>query len=261
MKEEIIEAIERAATSLPDYIKEELKKAYRREKGIAKEQIKNILENVEIAEREKIPLCQDTGTITFYARIRERNLEALEKILRRAVLEATQKVPLRENVVSPLKRINTGNNVGKYLPTIYFEVSKKEEIIVHLRGAGSDNQTFLKIFPLTATKKDIEKWVGKCVLDKAKNACPPLIIGIGIGGVPDYTLKLSKKALINNNKMDGWEEKLLEKINKLGIGPMGLGGKTTALRVKIEKAHCHTASLPVALSFNCWALRIAKIDL
>ncbi len=263
LKAEIIDAIRKAATSVPEYIEKELRRAYEIEEGVAKNQIENILKNIKIARENCLPICQDTGIVTFHVSIKDASIDLkyLEKILREAVKEATNIVPLRPNAVDPLTRVNSGNNVGEEVPIIYYSSGERNEIIIHLRGAGSDNQTFLKIFPPTIDKEEIEKFIIKCVLENAEKACPPLIIGIGIGGTSDYSLTLSKKALLDSSDMDDWEKELLRKVNSLGIGPMGLGGKTTALKLKIKKAYCHTASLPVAISFNCWALRTAKVNL
>ncbi len=263
LKVEVVNAIKKAATTVPEYVEGKLKKAYEAEEGVAKNQIKNILENIKIAKENCVPLCQDTGIVTFHVSIKDLKIDltSLEKVLREAVKEATSAVPLRPNAVDPLTRVNSGNNVGEGVPVIYYSSGERDEIVIHLRGAGSDNQTFLKIFPPTINKEEVERFIINCTLENAEKACPPLIIGVGIGGTSDYSLILSKKALLDSSDMDDWERELLRKVNSLGVGPMGLGGKTTALRLKIKKAYCHTASLPVAVSFNCWALRTAKISL
>lgn len=190
--------------------------------------------------------------------------------IRKGVANATKKIPLRPNVCHPLTRKNTFNNTGNQIPLIYFEEIEADylEMTVLPKGAGSEMMSQLKMFPPSAGLEGIKKWVIEEVVKAGAKPCPPIILGIGIGGSADYTNFLAKKALLRNfgqrnkdPKLARLEKELLKKINQTGIGPMGLGGRTTGLDVRIEIADTHIAMLPVALNFQCWPSRIATARL
>jgi len=267
IKNTTVELLRNAATKLPSDVKESLKKAYEKEKGTAKTNLKTILDNIKLAEKTKTPLCQDTGILIFYVKNPVKNIE---KAIINAVKEATKKIPLRPNAVHPLTRKNTNNNVGKKIPYINYDFTDDDftEITVLPKGAGSENTSaFIMLNPSDGIK-GIKEFALNTVVKAGGNPCPPTIVGIGIGGSADLSMKLAKKALLRpinthhkEKKIAELEKQLYDAFNLTGIGPMGLGGKTTVLGVNIEYASCHTASLPVSINFNCWAARKATARL
>ncbi|PTD94607.1 fumarate hydratase [archaeon SCG-AAA382B04] len=263
---EIKEAIKESQTTLPDWVISKLEDIKENETKKAKEQIETILENIRIAKEEKKPICQDTGVPIFYVKHgTQLSLDfSLSKALKEVTQKATQEIPLRPSIVSPWERKNTGDNTGDKIPIINYEPveGSKLEIIVFPKGAGSENMSKQKMFN-PGQKGEVIEWIIDSVQEAGPKPCPPIFLGIGIGGTFDYSTQLSKEALIelpqqSQGKIRELEREILEKVNSLEIGPMGLGGKTTALDVKIKTAHCHTASLPVAINIQCWANRKAK---
>ncbi len=252
------------ATELPGDVREKLRKSLEKEESdTAKHILKTILENTDLAKKESKPICQDTGTPIFY--ISSDNTSALNEIkehIEAATKQATEKIPLRPNAVDPISGTNTGNK-----PIIHIEQSDQFRIDLLMKGGGSENISAIYSLPDTKlnANRDIEG-IKRCVLDAVFHAqgkgCPPYIIGIAIGGNIEQVAHLSKKQLLRNlndrskdEQLNKLETELLETINKLEIGPMGLGGKTTALSVKIAKTHRHPASYFIGISFSCWALR------
>jgi fumarate hydratase subunit alpha len=266
LEEVTVNLLRTAVTSLPEDVLEALMKAEKEETSdIARQQLRNILANVAAAERVSLPMCQDTGIPIFF--VKGRCISDLEEGIRRGVSRATSEIPLRPNVVHPLTRHNPGDNLGKGMPYVHFELADLEytEITLMTKGAGSENMTALAMLTPSQGLKGIKAFVLETVLKAGGNPCPPTIVGLGIGGSADEALLLSKKAVLGRldreNKdpeLARLEGELREALNQTGIGPMGLGGKTTVLGVKIEQAHCHTASLPVAVTMQCWAARRAS---
>jgi fumarate hydratase subunit alpha len=181
---------------------------------------------------------------------------------------ASKEIPLRPNIVHPISRKNSGDNTGAGVPVIEFEVLDGKdfiEISVLPKGAGSENMSALRMLNPSEGIVGIKKFVLDTVAAAGSNPCPPTIVGIGIGGTADRAMLLSKRALLrsldsrnSDAAMAKLEKELLTDVNQLGIGPMGLGGKTTSLGVCVEYSFCHTASLPVAVNIQCWANRKAK---
>ena len=254
----------RCATELPDDVCEKLHESLKKEeKDTAKYILKTILENIDLAKKESKPICQDTGTPIFY--ISSNNtmpLNEIKKHIENATKQATEKIPLRPNAVDPISGANTGNK-----PIIHIEQSDTFKIDLLMKGGGSENISTIYTLPDTKlnANRDLDG-IKRCVLDAVLHAqgkgCPPYIIGIAIGGNIEQVAHLSKKQLLRNlndrnkdEQLNKLETELLETINKLKIGPMGLGGKTTALSVKIAKTHRHPASYFIGISFSCWALR------
>ncbi|NYT19030.1 MAG: fumarate hydratase [Methanosarcinales archaeon] len=261
-----IDIIKEAETLLPDDVIKALETAKENESSdVARSQIEAILRNIEIAGNNSIPLCQDTGILIFYVEIgRELHLDI---DLKGAILEATRiatsQVPLRPNAVDPLSRSNSNDNTGEGLPDIKYDFveGKQLKITVAPKGAGSENMSVLKMMNPTELK-NIDNFILETVLNAGGRPCPPIIVGVGIGGSFDKAARLAKSSLLRNvNDMNDEEKNILARINSLGIGPMGLGGDTTALAVHINTAHCHTASLPVAINIQCWANRHASVIL
>ena len=259
-----------AAIRLPADVKNALQKAYHRERHeIGRLHLKNILENIKLAEEMNVPICQDTGTIIFYVKAGAnfRGLDKIKGILYKAARRATLEIPLRPNAVDPFTNRNSGDNIGRYIPYINWEISRGDvlEITALLKGGGSENVCALKMMKPGEGVVGMKKFVIECVLKAGGMPCPPTIIGVGIGGGADIAMTLAKKALlrpVDDENPDAniarIERNLCEAINLTGIGPMGLGGDTTALAVKIEYAHRHPASYPVAVAFQCWAARKAS---
>jgi len=261
-----VNLLKMAVTSLPEDVLEALRLAEREETSeIARTQLRAILANVASADRLALPMCQDTGIPIFF--VRGKCLPHLEEGIRRGVSRATSEIPLRPNVVHPLTRHNPGDNLGKGMPYMHIELADLEytEITVLPKGAGSENMSALAMLTPAQGVKGIKSFVLDTVVRAGGNPCPPTIIGVGIGGSADEALFISKKALLhplNKENPDPvlakLEDELKEALNATGIGPMGLGGRTTVLGVRVEEAHCHTASLPVAVTIQCWAGRRAS---
>ena len=231
----------------------------------ARRELGRIIENVREAGACTLPMCQDTGLPVFYARMGF-TLPGFEEAVARGVRRATDEVPLRKNVVNPLTRQNTGDNTGKGIPYIYYtcEASDHIELTVMPKGGGSENMSALAMLNPAGGVPAIKKFVVEAVVNAGGKPCPPVILGVGIGGTADECMALAKKALlrrVGSRNPDPaaarLEIELMYAINHTGIGPMGLGGDTTALAVHVEYAGCHTASLPVAVNFQCYAARRA----
>lgn len=267
----VCEIYKEAVIKIPSDIKDALKNAYENEENdIAKLNIKTILDNIEIAEEKSIPMCQDTGLPIIFVKLGKVDVENLQEGIIDGVKKATKTVPLRTNVVDPLTRKNTGNNIGKGIPQINIELSNKPELelTVFPKGFGSENNNKLAMLLPGEGIDGIKKFFEESILSAGGKPCPPTVIGVGIGGSSDMVMKLAKKALlrpINKNNQDprlaDLENELLEIANNTGIGPMGLGGKTTTLGVNVELADTHTAGLPVGVCVQCWAARHASIVL
>jgi len=258
-----------ASVRLPPDVRDALRAAYDKETSPAgKIELKNIIDNFGSAEKLVKPMCQDTGLVSYYIKSREfPNYGAIRDALFRAAAEATKGIPLRPNAVHPLTRKNTGNNLGEYTPVInwLYEDIDHVELTVTVKGGGSENMSALAMIQPSAGVKGIKKFIIDTIASAGGKPCPPTILGIGIGGWGvDTTMKMAKFAQLRtigqrnkNPDISKLETDLLELVNETGVGPMGLGGRTTSLDVKIECGHCHTASLPVGLNPMCWADRKA----
>ena len=269
--EGIISLIRKAETELPQDVIIALKKAYDVETGIAKTQIDTILKNVELAKTSKRPMCQDTGIQTFFVQvgINFPKINDLEGWITKGVKRATKEIPLRPNTVDPFSGKNHGDNVGENIPYITWEFMDGDKILITAlpKGGGSENMSKIAMLKPADGIEGAKKAILEIVDMAGGNACPPMVIGVGIGGTFEKAAFLAKKALLRpiGNHSDKkyvkeMEEELLDKINKLGIGPQGLGGTTTALAVNIETFPTHIAGLPVAVNISCHVTRhITKI--
>ncbi|HID60938.1 MAG TPA: fumarate hydratase [Hadesarchaea archaeon] len=269
----VLEMLHRAEITLPGDVTRALKRALNRGRNpIAKLQLELMLKNLKVAKKMDVPICQDTGTFTFFVQI-GRKLQLnfdLRDVLTRAVTEATLKVPLRTNVVDPITRKPMKSNTGEGQPNIHIELVEGNEFQIDLlvRGSGAENCGRLFMLGPTAGSDGVKQAVLTTLREAGGKPCPPTIVGVGIGGTMETACVGAKRALLRSLKKPNSDPalaKLERKIelaaNRLDIGPMGLGGRTTVLGVRIEKATSHTASLPVAVAFQCWAARRASAKL
>lgn len=262
-----------AATILPRDVVTTLEEAIQKEDSkLARAQLAAILENIKIARTDSIPLCQDTGIQTFFIQAGTRSpyLELLNPVIAQAVIEATATVPLRPNTVHPFTDKNSGDNLGRGMPVIDYELTESDKIIITLlpKGGGSENCCALKMLTPSAGISAIKRAIVDHVIACKGAPCPPTIVGVGIGGGADVAMKLAKRAILRKIKISHpeqpvakLEKELLELINRSGVGPMGLGGNTTSLAVHIEYAFRHPASLPLGIVLQCWASRRAQIQI
>ena len=230
----------------------------------AKEILERIIENYQIADREDVPVCQDTGMACVFLKIGQDVhvdgdiTEAVNEGVRRGYCDGY----LRKSVVrDPLDRVNTGDNTPAML-YVEFVPGDQIEITVAPKGFGSENMSQIKMLRPSDGVQGVKDFVLKVVEDAGPNPCPPIVVGVGIGGTFDKAAYMAKKALLRNvdepNEKPFYaqlEQELLESINALGIGPQGFGGKTTALAVNIETCPTHIAGLPVAVNINCHVTR------
>jgi fumarate hydratase subunit alpha len=260
MADAVADALAEAEALLPGDVEQAISAAYGRERNpVGRGELGNILENITLARKGKTLICQDTGIPVVYLTLPPDlpYTRALEGAVARGVRIATGKIPLRPNAVDPCTRRNTGDNTGPGIPAIHVRPGERLEVTVLPKGAGSENVSRIGMLLPTRTG-DVERFVVETVALAGGRPCPPVILGVGIGSTFDGVAAMAKEALLLPiDTMDPFEQELCDAVNTLGIGPMGLGGDTTALAVKVRKAACHTASLPVAVNVQCWACRRA----
>lgn len=266
----------RALKFLPPDVTAALEKAYAGETDdTAKSILKTILQNIEIAKNEQLLICQDTGLPIFFVKIGSRfpvDGAKISAALERGTKAATLDHPFRGSSTHAISRINPQTSVGKGLPVIHWEFEEHSELLDILmvpKGSGSENMSAMNMFIPADGVSALKKFVLDTVVKSGGNPCPPGIIGVGIGGTADLVGVLAKKAICRpvgssnpDPELAKMEQELLEAINATGIGPMGLGGDTTALAVHIESAYTHITLNPVAVNTQCWAARRmrARID-
>jgi fumarate hydratase subunit alpha len=237
---------------------------------VAREVLGLLKENARIARQERIPLCQDTGIAVFFLEVGQ-DLRIKNGFLADAVNEGVRKGYregyLRKSVVDPLSRKNTGDNTPAI---IYTELVPGDRLKISFmpKGAGSENMSAIRMLRPTAGIDGIRDFVLECVRNAGANPCPPIVVGVGIGGTIEKAALLAKKALLRhvgspNPRLElaSLEEDLLKTVNTTGIGPEGFGGRVTAMSVHVETFPCHIASLPVAVNINCHAARHKTIML
>ena len=259
-----------AATYIEKDIFSVIKKARDTECGLSREILDQIIENDEIAERENIPMCQDTGiTVVFVEIGNDVHINGdLYEAINKGVSDGYTKGYLRKSVVkSPLNRVNTKDNTPAIVH-IKYTVGDKLKITICPKGAGSENMSKVKMLNPSDGIKGIKEFVLSTIKEAGGRACPPLVVGVGIGGDLEKSALIAKEALlrkIDDESSDPdarkLEQELFGEINKLNIGPMGLGGKTTAFAVKVNLYPCHIASLPVACNIQCHASRHKEVIL
>lgn len=259
-----------AAHKLPCDVLCAIKAAQAKEIGLAKKILSLALKNAQIAKEENLPLCQDTGTAVFFIDIGQEVFVKgnLERAVNAGVKQGYKEGYLRKSIVKdPLfLRQNTKDNTPAVCH-INFCKGDKIKINLLLKGGGAENMSALKFLTPSADAEEIASFVLETVKKGGAKACPPLVIGVGVGGNFEKCPQLAKKALLRkigsrhkNAKYASLEKSILARVNKLNIGPQGFGGKTTALAVFIEDYPCHIASLPVAVNIGCHSNRhITKI--
>jgi fumarate hydratase subunit alpha len=270
IKKSIAEIIENINFIAPVEIKKIFQNMKSKESGIiARETLKILTENIEIAEKEKIPLCQDCGSSIVFLSIGqdvEIEGEYLYDAINHSVADAYNMLFLRKSIVSdPLRRKNTGTNTPAFIH-VDIVSGNSLTIDVMLKGGGSENMSAMRMFLPTDSDDKIIDFIVEEIISAGPNPCPPIFLGIGIGGTADVAMLNSKKALLGNpieHNPDPFyrdlEIKTFNRINSTGIGPMGFGGDNSVAGVYIKAAPTHIASLPVALNLNCHSLRTGRM--
>jgi fumarate hydratase subunit alpha len=266
---------EKALKRMPGDIIASLQESCDRETNpVAKWNLQAILQNIQAAEERDLLVCQDTCIPSYVVKMGTRiHVQGdIYKAIAQGAQRATLQIPLIPHAVHPLTRVNPGTNVGEKVPLLHFEILPEAdflEIMAVPMAGGGEIYSKLKMFDYTATLDPIKKFVSDTVIATGGNDCAPLIVGIGIGGSFDTVGKLARDAAIRNLSerngdpaVEKIEGELLAAINKIGFGPMGLGGDTTALAVNIETGFSHRVITPVAVKIHCWAVRraAARID-
>jgi fumarate hydratase subunit alpha len=275
---EVKEKIRQAVQDANFVIDPDLKKLIatylaKEESPSGKEILQQILQNADIAYCDKLAMCQDTGLAVFFVEIGEKakfdyaGFKSIQDAISQGTREGYSEGYLRKSVCDPLSRKNSGDNTPVF---IHWDVVPGDvfKITFMAKGGGAENMSALKMMPPSAGAKGIEDFVVDTVFKAGPNPCPPTVVGIGVGGNFDTSALLAKKALLRkpvgsphtDPLYADMEKRILERINKLGIGPMGLGGRTTSLAVHIVSHPCHIASFPVAVNINCHSHRIVEID-
>lgn len=266
------ELTKRSCVGIAPDAMELLKKAYANErKAAAKSMLKTMINNAELATTENKPVCQSPGYPVVYATLGgDVKLEAeIQTVFQKALIEATKAGYLRPSIVHPITRKNPGDNSGIGVPDVEIDYAPEAdyaEFILSFKGCGAELANVLKMLTPAQVGKNgvgIKKLVLESVVNAGGIPCPPVAIGIGIGGQIHYAARLSRKAVSVRKWTDSncdqelamLEKELLESVNSLGIGPAGIGGDTTALTVKVEMVSTHTAICPVAINYHCWTAR------
>ena len=264
-----VNLLRQAVVELPTDVSKALERAYKVETSEAgRVQLEAILKDIDLAKKYNVPLCQDTGVIIFYVKagVKAPGLGMIEASLQNATRRATKEIPLRPNTVDPFTQKNVGDNTGRYIPYINWELTQGDaiEITAFPKGGGSENVCNLGMLTPGEGVKGLKKFVVDSVIRAGAMPCPPTIVGVATGGGADIAMKLAKATLLRpldqpnpDPQLAKLEKELYDAANATGIGPMGLGGKITVLGVKIDYAHRHPASYPVAVAFQCWAARRA----
>ncbi|HEX6496457.1 MAG TPA: fumarate hydratase [Acidobacteriaceae bacterium] len=260
----------RALEDIPEDVRAALKRGQKAEEAnkneTANQLMLTILNNIEVADREGMLVCQDTGLPIFHVTVGDRApvmISELKAALARGCARATRERPLRSNTVHPLTRKHTGDNTGQGIPVIHLDFipdSDETAIAIAPKGSGSENMSFLRMLVPAEGIRGIHKFVLQCIFESGAKPCPPVIVGVGLGGTSDVASKLAKQAScfrkIGTSNEDPdiaqLEKELLDEVNRTGVGPQGLGGATTALAVHIEWAHTHISQNPVAVNLQCW---------
>ncbi len=277
VKNKIKDMVQEANFELQEDALQVVKQMEEREESPAgKAVFKQILENARIAKDEKLGLCQDTGLAVFFVEIgedvelnKDDGLGSLHEAITEGTRAGYEEGYLRKSVVEdPIRRKNTGDNTPAY---IHWELVPGDifKVTFIAKGGGAENMSAVRMFAPAAGAEGIEDFVVETVDKAGSNPCPPIIVGVGVGGNFEYAALLAKKALLrrplgshNSDPFyEDMERRLLERVNKLGIGPQGMGGRITALALHVESAPCHIASMPAAVNIQCHSHRVMSFEL
>lgn len=257
--------------NIPQDVLEKLKFSCENEESpVAKDILTQIIENDILAKETKVPMCQDTGlTVVFLEIGRDVHLNGdIYEAVQEGVRIGYKDGYLRKSMVKdPFNRVNTGDNTPAIIHTKLVE-GDKVKIIIAPKGGGSENMSTVTMMKPSDGLKGVKEFILNFIDKAGGNPCPPIVVGVGIGGNLEKSALLAKEALLrdisdvnSDENLRILEEELLRDINKLGIGPMGLGGRTTALAVKVKVHPCHIAQLPLAININCHAARHKEVVL
>ncbi len=235
-----------------------------------------ILENVQIAKSEKLGLCQDTGLAVFFVEIgedvtlnKDDGLGSLKEAIMEGAKAGYEEGYLRKSIVEdPIRRKNTGDNTPVF---IHWELEPGDvfKLTFIAKGGGAENMSAIRMFAPAAGQQGIEDFVVETADKAGSNPCPPIVVGVGVGGNFEYSALLAKKALLRKPLgsfnadpfYEDMEKRLLKRINNLGIGPQGMGGRCTSLAVHVEAFPCHIASMPAAVNIQCHSHRVMSFEL
>lgn len=270
----ITEAVRKMAVEackiLPQDAKEALQKALGREESkLGKKVLEELIKNAEIAEEENLPLCQDTGLAVVFIELgQDVHVEGnLVEAVNEGVRKGYEEGYLRKSVCDPFTRKNTGDNTPAI---VHIEIVRGDKLRIQFsaKGGGSENMSALAMLKPAEGVAGIKKFVRERIIQASGNPCPPLVVGVGIGGSMERAAYLAKKALMRkvgepnpDPEIAKLEKELLTVINDTGVGPMGYGGRVTALAVHVLAQPCHIASLPVAININCHSHRHTEVIL
>ncbi len=261
-----------AETIMPQDVIDALNRAADNETNATSKQIlQTIINNAKIAQEKGVPICQDTCIASYFVKVGTKaQIEGdIRKAIKLGTEQATKDIPLIPHCNHPITRKNSGTGTGPRVPLLSYDIIPDVDyidILVLPAGAGSEGVSAFKMFGASTPFSEIKKYIIGVVAEAGTKPCPPMIVGVGLGTQFEMVNKVAKEASMRNlNKrhpepdIAALEEELLEEINSLGIGPMGLGGKTTALAVNVEYGYVHTPNMPVAVKIQCWAARRASV--
>jgi len=277
VRDNIKDMVQQANFELQEDVLQVIKDMAKKEESPAgKEVFNQMLENAEIARQEKLGLCQDTGLAVYAVELgedvrfdRDDGLGSLQEAIFEGTRRGYAEGYLRKSVVEdPIRRKNTGDNTPAY---IHWELVPGDvfQVTFIAKGGGAENMSAIRMFAPAAGQEGIEDFVVETADKGSSNPCPPIVVGVGVGGNFEYAAWLAKKALLRrplgSHNADPFyadmEKRLLERINKLGIGPQGMGGRITALAVQVESFPCHIASMPAAVNIQCHSHRVLSFGL
>jgi len=273
--EEVTGAVKRlcieACTLLGRDVIQALEKALEKEESPTGRQIiGRIIENASVAAEERIPLCQDTGMAVVFAEIGQDvhfTGGSLHDAINEGVRQGYSEGYLRKSVLDPISRVNTGDNTPAVIHTEIVP-GDRVRITVAPKGFGSENMSRVTMFPPSAGIEGVKEFIVQRVSESGGNPCPPIVVGVGLGGTFEKAALIAKKALLRplgtrnpDPVLAELEQDLLERINRLGVGPLGLGGTTTALAVHVNSHPTHIASLPCAVNIQCHSCRHKEVEL
>ncbi len=269
----VTEEVRRLCIEANYFLGEDMEKALREaadteESPVGKDILGQIIENARIAREEQCPICQDTGTAVVFVELgQEVHITGGDFVtaINEGVRQGYKDGYLRKSMCHPFARKNTGDNTPA---VIYTDIvpGDRLKLTVVAKGGGSENMSAVKMLTPAAGKKGVKDFVVKTVVEAGPNPCPPVVVGVGVGGTFEKTALLAKKALLRevgvhspDPELAQMEAEVLEEINKSGVGPQGLGGRVTAMWVAIEMIPCHIASFPAAVNINCHVARHKEV--